>query len=82
MLDKYYYEQKAGAWLIEKNENLSFSGVIKTKKKRDEDSVFTNFVNTFIDFFNNPSPLGRQPDDLSDVLTKMALASPIKRKES
>jgi hypothetical protein len=54
--------------------DLSFYKLIEGKD--ESETRFAEHVQEFVDFFNNPKELGRIPDDLSDVLAKLALGSP------
>ena len=65
LLDREHNNQPAGTWLRSCDEYLSWKEIISSEH-----------VDHFSSMFENPSELGETPDDLYDVLTMVALASP------
>lgn len=74
LLDKKNFFEDFSKWLNAPNGNLSWSSLIKGKE--DHDSRFTEHVNSFKEYFTGGMELGRPPEDLSQVLAKITMASP------
>jgi hypothetical protein len=74
MLDWKYYRRPASEWLSSKQSKFAWSAMVKYRK--DSANRFTDHVEKFKEQFGAPGDLGRPPDDLAEVLTKVALASP------
>jgi len=74
LLDRTYHEKTIHAWLSSDEDGISWKGMAEAKG-RDE-SRFAEYVGLFSKMFYEPSDLGEPPDDLIEVLSKIALASP------
>jgi len=75
LLDRNYNMNVVEAWLNEQGKN-AFSRVLDSKQKSETESRFYEHVEEFTGFFNCQEEPGRIPEDLIDVLAKLALASP------
>jgi hypothetical protein len=74
LLDRTYHEKTIHAWLSSDEDGICWKGMAEAKG-RDE-SRFAEYVGMFCKMFYEPSDLGEPPDDLFEVLSKVALASP------
>ncbi len=59
-----------------KTDKDSWRNMILSRTDSEHDTNYAEHVDKFIGFFGDPQPLGKFPDDLVEVLTKTALASP------
>ncbi|MBN1274241.1 MAG: hypothetical protein JXB26_18415 [Candidatus Aminicenantes bacterium] len=76
LLDRHFYRDEVGSWFGMGDGDLSWGGLIKERGDSDEKTYFWDHAEQFKKFFKKPEELGRRPDDLIDVLTELALASP------
>lgn len=76
ILDRYFYSGLVQEWLEPGNPEIDWRELIKGKRNSDADSGFTEHVNLFQKYFNNPETLGEMPADLFEVLAETVLASP------
>ncbi|MEC7948959.1 MAG: helicase-related protein, partial [Myxococcota bacterium] len=62
-------------WLEDPSEN-GLSGVTRQASHREDASGFEKVVERFVTFVKSPAPLGAPPDDLAEVLARVALGAP------
>ncbi|SPD74790.1 conserved hypothetical protein [uncultured Desulfobacterium sp.] len=65
LIDRYYKAKPMRAWLETEDEDLSWYSIIAPE-----------YVNEFRRIFDSSTELGEPPDDLYELLTKIALSSP------
>lgn len=75
LLDSYYYNEQVGEW-FGNSEGLAWKEMIQHRKGDDVDSRFAEHVELFYNYFKGEGKLGKPPNDLVQVLAKVALASP------
>ncbi len=77
LLDRHFHRAELKRWFGTKEDRLAWGRMLdKNVDDEQEDSRYVEHVERFVRFFRWPSKLGRQPDDLEDVLTWIALAGP------
>ncbi|MFW6129467.1 MAG: hypothetical protein ACOC6P_04400, partial [Candidatus Aminicenantaceae bacterium] len=76
LMDRKFHYEDLDAWFKTRNSDLKWNALIKSKTGDEKETYFTKHVERFTKFFYNPEELGRRPDDLVEVLAKLALASP------
>jgi hypothetical protein len=76
LLDQHHNTRSVRRWLLSGAEDIAWREMIQRRGEDDTDSHFAEHVNLFRERFEGKSKLGKPPDDLVDVLTKIALASP------
>jgi hypothetical protein len=74
LLDRTYHEEAIQSWLSSDDDEIRWARMVEAKG-RDE-SRFAEYVDQFARMFHEPFDLGEPPDDLAEVLAKVALASP------
>lgn len=76
-LDRHFQRTALRHWFGTKVDRLAWARMLNKNSDEDqEDNRYVEHVERFVRFFRWPSKLGRQPDDLEDVLTWIALAGP------
>jgi len=78
LLDKHYYPNVVEDWFKTDDPQLSWNNMLGSDDEGDVESRFSEHVNEFKNFFSDLSSLnlGKQPDDLFEVLADIAIASP------
>lgn len=76
LLDRYFYKDDVESWLKTREKELKWDSVIKGRGKDESETLFKLHTDNFKDYFVEPPELGRMPNRLIDVLTKLAMASP------
>lgn len=74
LLDKHYHRDIVRAWLTCNENDLCWNKMVAAKGR--EESRFAEYVDRFIEVFDRTPRIGEPPDDLFDVLAKIALGSP------
>jgi len=76
-LDRHFNPAPVTRWLGEQNETFAWEHLVRSRSD-EEDTHFSEHVAQLRVALHNPVELelGPRPDDLGDVLTKIALASP------
>jgi hypothetical protein len=76
LLDKTYYPNMVEEWFKTENQDLNWNSMLGLDDSEDEESRFSEHVNEMKKFFSDLSSLslGKQPEDLFEVLTDIALA--------
>lgn len=74
LLDKNYNYELVNNWL-NNNEDSAWSKMIESKGNQ-EDGAFKEHINLFNQYLNQNHQLGEPPEDLIEVLTKIAIAAP------
>lgn len=74
LLDRHHCRRDMKRWLDVEEGKLAWKEMVRTQE--DTESRFGDHVERLIARFHANEKLGRPPDDLVDVLTKVALASP------
>jgi len=76
-LDRHFNLAPVTRWLGEQNETFAWEDMVRSRSD-EEDTHFSEHVAQLRVALHNPEELelGPRPDDLGDVLTKIALASP------
>jgi hypothetical protein len=77
LLDKYYHPNIVGEWFNTQDQDLNWNSMLDVDDD-DGESRFSEHVNELKEFFSDLSSLnlGKQPEDLMEVLTDIAIASP------
>ena len=79
LLDAHFYPEVISEWLNTDENHLSWPNMLQIDEdEENKESRFSEHVAELKGFFEDPSTLqlGRQPDDLVEVLTDIALAGP------
>jgi len=78
LLDKYYYPNIVEEWFDTEDKDLNWNFMLGLDDEEDGESRFSEHVNEFKKFFSDLSllNLGKQPEDLFEVLTDIAIAGP------
>jgi len=76
LLDRKFYFDEVKNWFGSKDNGLRWEDSMEAQRESEEDAFFKRHVKNFKEFFDNPEKLGPRPGNLTDVLTKFALASP------
>ena len=76
LFDRKFYFEEVKNWSETKDNGIRWEDSIQGRREGEEDAFFYQHVNQFKEFFKNPEKLGPRPGNLTDVLTKFALASP------
>lgn len=74
LLDKHHYNERVASWLNIDEEGLAWKYMVKTRNERD--GGFAKYVQEIKKMLGETPALGAPPDDLRDVLVKVALGSP------
>jgi len=75
LLDRKYNPDSIRNWIENTDNGKSWSGMIESQKE-SENSVFKEHIDLLFRYFKGDVQLGPPPEDLIDVLAKIALASP------
>ncbi len=78
LLDRYYYEKPIKNWCVHENDQddeMNWASMLPSRQE-DSDSRFADHIKEFWKYFDLQRPLGQQPNDLIDILAKIAIASP------
>ena len=76
LLDRRYHRRPTAAWLMPTEPEKDWRGMIQGRGEDGTDTHFAEHIDILIERFTSRKKLGRPPDDLIQVLTKIALASP------
>jgi len=78
LLDRYYHPESTSAWFNSNENDLVWKDMLKAGSEDDQESRFADHVRELVSAYQDPSSLGlgRPPEDLAEVLTDIALASP------
>ena len=76
LLDKTYRPREVSSWLGHQHDDLAWGEMAQESRDQEASTGFAAHVAAFSRFVEEPSPLGRPPDDLVAVVTKIALGSP------
>jgi len=78
LLDKNYYLNIVEEWFNNEDQDLNWNSMLGFDDDEDGESRFSEHVNEFKRFFYGLSSLnlGKQPEDLFEVLTDIAIAGP------
>ena len=75
LLDRQYFRGPVLQWLENESDKMAWRSMVQGRGG-DEDSNFADHVDLFCEHFKGKHSLGKPPDDLIEVLTKIATASP------
>jgi len=78
ILDSYHHPKIISDWLNTENKEISWSNMLKVDEDDEKESRFSDHVIELRKFFEDPNSLqlGKQPEDLVDVLTAITIGSP------
>jgi hypothetical protein len=76
LLDKYFYPDDTSAWFYSTDKDLVWKDMLNADPDEDKESRFSEHIHELISTYQDPTNLGRPPDDLADVLTDIAIAGP------
>lgn len=76
LLDRLYYSNEIKNWFESKENGLQWEDTMEAQRESEEDAFFKRHVKRFKKFFDKPEKLGPRPGNLTDILTKFAVASP------
>jgi len=76
LLDKKYHPREVGNWLRHQSDDLAWGEMARDFRDPETHTGFAGHVDAFSRLIKEPSSLGRPPDDLVTVVTKIALGSP------
>ncbi len=76
LLDRQQYARPVRRWLRGQEDGVVWRAMVQRRGEDDADSNFADHVDEFQRRFESKARLGRPPEDLVDVLTNIALASP------
>jgi hypothetical protein len=75
ILDRYFHHGVVEDWFFQ-GDTLAWENMLKTDSEKEDESGFFDHVIELTCAFDEIPNLGRRPEDLLDVLAKMAIASP------
>ena len=75
LLDREHARQEAESWR-ERRGGGAWRDMLQTDRDDPDDSNFAAHIDSFWEYFSGQEELGRPPDDLAEMLAKVALASP------
>lgn len=76
LLDRHFHPDQARDWLASQDTDFSWAAMLVADPEEAAESQFAEHVREFSRVFEQPEPLGRQPEDLIEVLAHIALAAP------
>lgn len=78
LLDVHHHPDVVSNWLSTEDKNISWSYMLQIDEDDGNESRFSDHVAELKQFFDDPNllQLGKQPDDLIDVLTAITIAGP------
>ena len=78
LLDAHYYPEAVIKWLNTQDNDLSWSNMLRVDEDDEKESRFSDHVTELRQYFDdlNSLQLGKQPDDLVEVLTAITIAGP------
>ncbi|HEX3045290.1 MAG TPA: helicase-related protein [Bacillota bacterium] len=76
LLDHHYFFKQIDNWLMDDSDFASWGDMIKGKGEKVKESDFAKHTDYFKQYFRQPLKLGKPPEDLIQVLAKVAMASP------
>lgn len=76
LLDRYHHSGLVSNWFEDENEETAWRFMVENQTEEEVDTNFAEHVDLFYQRFKDTSQLGVPPDDLFEVMAKMALASP------
>lgn len=78
LLDAHYHPNAMSKWLGTEDKDLSWANMLQVDEEDEKESRFSDHALELRKFFENPGSLhlGKQPDDLVDVLTTITIAGP------
>ena len=76
LLDKHFHPDEVGHWLASQDALVAWASMLGDDPEEPDETAFAEHVREFSRFFEQPEPLGRQPEDLLEVLAHIALAGP------
>jgi hypothetical protein len=77
LLDRHFHRDNLDAWLNTEQKGLIWSQMLRPGPEEDHESWFAEHVREFEEYFRSEIiSLGQKPDDLNEVLAKVALAGP------
>jgi len=74
--DRHFHSQSGEAWLSSDDEHDSWPRMLDRGADEEGESRFSEHIEWFTRVFNTPETMGRQPDDLVTVLSRIAIAAP------
>lgn len=78
LLDRYYHEKDVNAWRAHDNnseDNMNWASMLPIRQDEGE-GRFDKHISRFWEYFDMQKSLGTPPDDLINILAKIAIASP------
>jgi hypothetical protein len=78
LLDRYYCEKSVRSWRVHESDSadeMNWASMLESRQDEGE-SRFLEHVKKFWEYFELSLPLGAPPEDLVDILAKVAVASP------
>ncbi|MBN1536886.1 MAG: hypothetical protein JW908_09160 [Anaerolineales bacterium] len=77
LLDRRFYRNSINEWFQTTDAELAWHRMLKPGSEDDQESGFVEHVREFIELFKSEKvSLGKKPDDLEEVLARVALAGP------
>jgi len=77
LLDRHFFGNTTNEWLNTNDANMVWHRMLKPGSNDDQESGFAEHIREFINLFKSENvSLGKKPDDLEEVLAKVALAGP------
>lgn len=75
LLDQHYHYRTVLSWLELEEDELSWWGMVAGRTENESATSFSAHLDLLYEYFTKKQGLGRPPDDLEQVLAKIALAS-------